>query len=609
MFKKRKLSKNQVSTISTIHGIFAFLARSNISALLRSPVHMQVLWIKQMPYKNYIRSIPVPTTTARISMGQKGNAIFEIDYAVAFSIIDRLCGGTGKSTKVLRDLTDIETFLIEGILVRIVGNWGEAWRIKTSLGSIDTNPMFINIVNPSDMVVVVSMEIVIGDVKGRINICVPHFSAELLMDKSLDGSLIKTASVENNTPSNKEDVLANLAEELKELKHDFYEFRDGLVSKEKPAEQVQGQETDAQKTDVKESDLVGLFSSAVKDHVENVAELIRVYLLSDDRLKAAVFLTALGSELSIEIYKHLREDEIETLTFDISRLELIDCKQKTAVLNEFYNLYAANQNASIGGIDYARVLLEGAVGTKKAIDIINRLTQSLQVRPFDFIRLTDPEHLLGFIQEEHPQIIALVLAYLEPVKASIILQKLPKEMQSDVTSRIATMDRTSPEVLREVERVLEKKLSTLSSVDYCAAGGVESVVEILNLVDRSTEKHVIETLQHEDPKLAEEITQRMFVFEDIVMLDDRSIQKVLREVDSQEMAKALKSVDTEIQDKIFRNMSKKAADMLKEDMEYMGPVRLKDVEEAQQKIISIIRHLEDTGEIFIARAGEDELVI
>jgi len=327
------------------------------------------------------------------------------------------------------------------------------------------------------------------------------------------------------------------------------------------------------------------------------------------RQKAAIFLVTIGSEISAEIFKFLREDEIETLTFEIARLETIEPEQKDAILQEFQELMMANQFISTGGIDFARELLEKSLGSQKAIDIINRLTSSLQVRPFDFIRRTDPAHLLNFIQQEHPQTIALILAYLEPQKASIILQNLPHEVQSDVARRIATMDRTSPEVLREVERVLEKKLSTLSSEDYSAAGGVESIVEILNLVDRASEKQIIEALEDEDPELAEEIKKRMFVFEDIVMLDDRSIQKVMREVDSQELAKALKSVDTEVQDKIFRNMSKRAASMLKEDMEYMGPVRLKDVEEAQQKIVSIIRHLEDTGEIVIARAGEDELVV
>jgi len=327
------------------------------------------------------------------------------------------------------------------------------------------------------------------------------------------------------------------------------------------------------------------------------------------RQKAAVFLVTIGSEISAEIFKFLREDEIEMLTFEIARLETIDAEQKDAILNEFQELMMANQFISTGGIDYARELLEKSLGSQKAIDIINRLTSSLQVRPFDFIRRTDPSHLLNFIQQEHPQTIALILAYLEPIKASQILQNLPQEVQSDVAKRIATMDRTSPEVLREVERVLEKKLSSLSSEDYTTAGGVESIVEILNLVDRASEKQIIEALEEEDPELAEDIKKRMFVFEDIVMLDDKAIQKVMREVDSQGLAKALKSVDSEVQDKIFKNMSKRAASMLKEEMEYMGPVRLKDVEEAQQKIVSIIRHLEDTGEIVVARAGEDEIVM
>ena len=327
------------------------------------------------------------------------------------------------------------------------------------------------------------------------------------------------------------------------------------------------------------------------------------------RQKAAIFLVTLGSELSAEIFKHLREDEIETLTFEIARLDTIESEFKDAILEEFQEMMTAQNFITSGGIDYARELLEKSLGSQKAIDIINRLTSSLQVRPFDFIRRTDPAHLLNFIQQEHPQTIALILAYLDPSKASVILQNLPVEIQSDVARRIATMDRTSPDVLREVERVLEKKLSTLSSEDYTAAGGVESIVEILNLVDRSSEKSIIESLEEDDAELAEEIKKRMFVFEDIVLLDDRAIQRVLREVDSQELSKALKSVDVEVQDKVFKNMSKRAAAMLKEDMEFMGPVRLKDVEDAQQKIVASIRRLEDSGEIVIARSGEDELVV
>ena len=326
------------------------------------------------------------------------------------------------------------------------------------------------------------------------------------------------------------------------------------------------------------------------------------------RQKAAIFLVALGSEVSSDVMKHLREDEVETLTFEIARLDAIDADFKDQVLEEFQELMQAQNFITTGGIDFARELLEKSLGSQKAIDIINRLTSSLQVRPFDFIRRTDPAHLLNFVQQEYPQTIALILAYLEPQKAATILQNLPEEIQPEVSKRLATMDRTSPDVLREVERVLEKKLSTLSSEDYTAAGGVDSIVEILNLVDRSSEKAIIETLEEDDPELAEEIKKRMFVFEDIVMLDDRAIQKVLREVDQQELAKALKAVDTEVQDKIFRNMSKRAASMLKEDMEFMGPVRLKDVEESQQKIVSVIRRLEDSGEIVIARSGDDELV-
>ncbi len=327
------------------------------------------------------------------------------------------------------------------------------------------------------------------------------------------------------------------------------------------------------------------------------------------RQKAAVFLVSLGSDVSSEIFKHLREDEIEQLTFEIARLDKVEPEDKDRVLQEFQELMMAQDFISTGGIDYAREVLERALGTQKAIDIVNRLTSSLQVRPFDFIRRTDPSHLLNFIQGEHPQTIALILAYLDPSKGALILSGLSHQIQADVAKRIATMDRTSPDVLREVERVLERKLSTLASEDFTSAGGIDSIVEVLNNVDRGTEKIIIEALEEEDPELAEEIKKRMFVFEDIVLLDDRSIQKVLREVDGQDLAKALKGVDAEVQEKIFRNMSKRASSLLREDMDFMGPIRLRDVEESQQKIVNIIRKLEDAGDIIVARAGEEELIV
>ncbi|MDA3849882.1 MAG: flagellar motor switch protein FliG [Spirochaetaceae bacterium] len=325
--------------------------------------------------------------------------------------------------------------------------------------------------------------------------------------------------------------------------------------------------------------------------------------------KAAIFLVSMGSEIATQIFNNLNEQEIETLTWEIARLDKIDSADRDMVLQEFQEMMMAQDFISSGGIEYARSLLENSLGSTKATDIINRLTSSLKTRPFDFIRRTDPQNVLNFIQQEHPQTIALILAYLEPAQASQILSQLPQEKQTDVSRRIATMDRTSPEILREVERVLDKKLSSLSAEDYTSAGGVDSIVEILNLVDRTTEKYIIENLDEEDPELAEEIKKKMFVFEDIIMLDDRAIQRVLREVDNNELVKALKAVDAEVQEKIFRNMSKRQAMTLKEDMEYMGPTRRKDVEDAQQKIVSTIRKLEDAGEIVIARSGEEDAFV
>ncbi len=327
------------------------------------------------------------------------------------------------------------------------------------------------------------------------------------------------------------------------------------------------------------------------------------------RQKAAIFLIIMGDEVSAEVFKRLREDEVEALTFEIARVEKIETAEKEIVLQEFKDLMQAQDFITSGGIDYARKLLEKSLGQQKAVDIINRLTSSLKIRPFDFIRRTDPAHLANFIQQEHPQTIALILAYLEPQKASVVMGALPQDIRSDVAKRIATMDRTSPEVLREVERVLEKKLANLSSEDFATAGGVDSIVGILNLVDRSTERMIIETLEEEDPELADEIKKRMFVFEDIVLLDDRAIQRVIRDVDKDELAKALRGVDSEVQEKIFKNMSKRAALTLKEQMEYLGPVRLSDVEEAQQGVVGRIRKLEDDGEIVVARGGDDEVIV
>lgn len=322
-----------------------------------------------------------------------------------------------------------------------------------------------------------------------------------------------------------------------------------------------------------------------------------------------MLLISLGPERSAEIFKHLKEEEIEQLTLEIANIRTVTPEEKEKVMEEFYQICLAQEYIAEGGISYAKEILEKALGTQKALDVINKLTVSLQVRPFEFVRKADPAQLLNFIQKEHPQTIALILAYLKPQQAAVVLAALPQDKQADVARRIAVMDRTSPEIIKEVERILEKNLSSLVTEDFTAAGGLQAIVNILNTVDRGTEKYIMETLEIEDTDLAEEIRKRMFVFEDILTLDNRSIQRFLRDVDNNLLAVALKGATEEVQKVIYSNMSKRLAEMIREDIEYMGPVRLKDVEEAQQKIVNIIRKLEDAGEIIISRGGGDEIIV
>lgn len=331
--------------------------------------------------------------------------------------------------------------------------------------------------------------------------------------------------------------------------------------------------------------------------------------LLSGKKKAAILLISLGQETAANIFKKLKEEELEVLTLEIANQKKVTPEQKQLVISEFYQMCKAKEYISEGGLDYARTVLEKAVGLESALSVINKLTSSLQIRPFDCVRNTDPSQLLNLIQNEHPQTIALVLAYLRPEQAAAILSALPNDVQYDVARRIATMDRTSPDIIRDVEKVLERKISSsLGSQDFTIAGGVEAIVELLNRSDRTTERSIIENLESQDPELAEEIRKLMFVFEDITLLDDRSLQMVLREVENKDLSLALKGVPAEVANKIFKNMSKRAADMLREEIEFMGPVRIRDVEEAQQKIVNIIRKLEDSGEIIVSRGKGDEVI-
>ncbi|GIN57831.1 flagellar motor switch protein FliG [Lederbergia ruris] len=325
--------------------------------------------------------------------------------------------------------------------------------------------------------------------------------------------------------------------------------------------------------------------------------------------KAAILLISLGPDVASSVYKHLSEEEIEKLTLEISNVRKVESEAKEDVLDEFHQIAIAQDYISQGGIGYAKTVLEKALGEEQALAIINRLTSSLQVRPFDFARKADAAQILNFIQNEHPQTIALILSYLDPEKAGQILSELPQNVQMDIAKRIAVMDRTSPEVISEVESILERKLSTTVTQDYTQTGGIEAVVDVLNGVDRSTEKTILDALSIEDPELAEEIKKRMFVFEDIVTLDNRSIQRVIRECDNEDLLLALKISSEEVKEIIYRNMSTRMVETIKEEMEFMGPVRLRDVEESQSKIVGIIRRLEDAGEIIVARGGGDDIIV
>ncbi|MCM3594303.1 flagellar motor switch protein FliG [Metabacillus idriensis] len=325
--------------------------------------------------------------------------------------------------------------------------------------------------------------------------------------------------------------------------------------------------------------------------------------------KAAILLISLGPDTAASVYKHLSEEEIEKLTLEISGVRKVDSQNKEEIIEEFHQIAMAQEFISQGGISYAKQILEKALGAERASSIIHRLTSSLQVKPFDFARKADPAQIFNFIQGEHPQTIALILSYLDPVQSGQILSGLPHEQQADIARRIAKMDRTSPEIINEVEQILERKLSSTVTQDYTQTGGVEAVVEVLNGVDRSTEKTILDSLEIQDPELAEEIKKRMFVFEDIVTLDSRAIQRVIRDVENDDLMLSLKVASEEVKEVVYKNMSKRMVETFKEEMEFMGPVRLRDVEEAQSRIVAVIRRLEDAGEIVIARGGGDDIIV
>lgn len=326
--------------------------------------------------------------------------------------------------------------------------------------------------------------------------------------------------------------------------------------------------------------------------------------------KAAVLLVSVDQDAAGMIMSRLDHDTLEAVTEHIAKLGTVTREERDRVIEEFYQMNLAKDYVQQGGIDYARRLLARSLAGGEAEAIVEHVEKALQSTPFAFARKAESQNLLTFIHDEHPQTIALVLSHLEAAQAAEVLQGLPREIQVDVVRRMATMENTSPEVVREVEAGLEKRMSAVLSQRLEKTGGVAAAAQVLNLTDRATERAILEALEADSPELVEDIRHRMFVFEDIMLVDDRGVQQLLKSIETQDLALALRTAGDELKEKIFRNMSDRAATVLKEEMEYMGPARLKDVEAAQQRVADVVRRLEEAGELIIyGRGGEEAVVV
>ena len=325
--------------------------------------------------------------------------------------------------------------------------------------------------------------------------------------------------------------------------------------------------------------------------------------------KAAILVVLVGPDRASKLLKELTEEEVEMLTLEVANLGKISDEEKNNVLNEFFELMKVKEFIKEGGVDYAKKLLEEAFGPEQAIKIIENLVTNLQVKPFDFLKRIDIAQITNVLQNEHPQTVALVLCYLPPAAAAQVIAGLPEDLQVDVIKRISIMDRATPDVVKEVESRMKDRLSSFAAQPFSQVGGIETTAEIMNNIDRTVSKNIFDRLSESDPKLSEEIRKKMFVFEDILKLDDRTIQRILREVDTRDLTLSLKGASEDLKNKILTNMSQRASQMIQEELEFMGPVRLKDVDEAQQRIVAIIRKLEESGEIIIAGGGGEELIV
>ncbi len=324
--------------------------------------------------------------------------------------------------------------------------------------------------------------------------------------------------------------------------------------------------------------------------------------------QAALVIVAMGSEAASIVMKSFSDSEIEKLTVQIAQLKDISAEQINDTIDEYYQAMQASDYIVAGGLDYAREVLEAAYGHKKAEEILQKVEATTEVSAFYLLQTVDDRQLLNFLQNEHPQTTALILANLKAPQAAAILSELPESQQAEIAYRLATMEKTSPELIREIELALRDQIGSVFGGEMSTTGGPEAVAEILNSTSRSAEKNILTSLKERDPKMAEEVTNLMFMFEDIYKLSDATIQRIVREVESKTLAMALKATTPELKEKVLRNMSERAAEMLKDELQFLGPVRVKEVENSQKMIIDVVRELEDSGEISLKTTDEEEII-
>ena len=588
-----KFSKDQIRTVAIMHETFARNVTTILSAELRSLAHAHVASVDQLTYEEFICSIPNPTTIAIVEMSPlRGSAVLEIDPAVTFAIIDRLFGGPGDGFRLSREITDMESSVIGGLVIRMLVSLRKAWEtaidLRPNLVKIERNPQFASIVPPKDMIVLVTLETKVGNAAGMINLALPYLTIESIIPKlsaryyysfigKTDKGVVGSAILDLDIPAEVYFDGARLTLcDLGRLQKgslvklpDYRQQRAFLRMGGRPLFELEARPG-------------GKWKPPVYTLVSKIPEEYLPFLEPAEKK---------GEPSAMETMETAMREALRKLGNEMGE-SLAEMKSAISTLRQRQE-------------EVADQLAFGAQDQE-----VRDLERSQEhAMPFDFVRRADPARLLTLIQQEHPQLMALVLSYLEPQMASSILGSLPAELQPEVARRIASMNRTSPEVLREVERGLEMQLSIISLKDYVAAGGVEGLAEILNMADRSTEKHVVESLEKSNPELAEEIKRRMFVFEDIVLLDRKAVDVIVRKTDADILLRALKAAPENVRCFIWESLTREDGEKLKLMLEELGPVRLHEVERAQQQIVATIREMEEAGEIFIARPGEEPKLV